>query len=275
MKKLIYIFTLILLSFTFLACPFYPFDDDLDNYSLMTPERLTELMNQYFYTKFTMKNYSEVKTDNYKYLVVYLEAEDLPGKEVKAYHHFGWNLGDETDQMGTSYSTAERTTIVVVNENLMTDYYFVKYQEEVYSEIQNRLQPLLQDLTENQDYILAIKPNLAYFPILEEKDGFEKRHFKDVNDFFENANFGTYLLINKEWNSEEETKFHSLEDSLSNSESRTHYAKVFYSKKYPASNVLIQNLTANSFYSQNDIDNGSVSYQWLQLHLGNTESFYN
>lgn len=243
MKKFIFVLSVILLSFTFLGCPFYK---NLEDFSIKSPEEIVELMNQYFPTSFTLKSYYEVNESNYKYLVVKLEAEDLPQKEVKAVQFIAspWEF-EIIDELADSYSTKARTTIPYVQETFMTDYYFVKYQEELYSEIHNLYQPLLQNLTENVDYVLAIKPDLYDLPIADKQDSTpaKKRHFKNATDFLEHESLTTYLLINKEWTSEEENIFNSFQNEVREKNlGYDIYGRFFYSTKLNPADISIKQL---------------------------------
>ena len=254
MKKFIFVLSVILLSFTFLGCPFYK---NLEDFNIKSPEEIVELMNQYFPTSFTLKSYYEVNESNYKYLVVKLEAEDLPQKEVKAVQFIAFPCEFEIiDELADSYSTKARTTIPSAHETFMTDYYFVKYQEELYSEIHNLYQPLLQNLTENVDYVLAIKPDLYDLPIADKQDSTlaKKRHFKNATDFLEHESLTTYLLINKEWTSEEEEIFNSFKKEVSVDINYNVEGIFYYTTKYLSSDVSIKNLENSSFYTQDDIE---------------------
>lgn len=252
MKKLIFGFTVILLTFVFTACP-YLFDD-MDNHNFMNPEELMEKMNKNIGNHFTLINYDEViKNDDYKYLVVTLKADDLPDQVVKAYQFFQWTLGDELSEKSPVYTTPARTTINIVEEYLVTDYYFLKYKNDLFSKIQEVYEPLLNKLNENKDYLLAIKPDLLFFPII--KTHYAQNNFKDATDILENARISTYLLIHSE-NYPDKEEIDSISETINdNGHYRYFSGNIYYSSKYSPSDVSTEALINGSFYNETDEQN--------------------
>lgn len=262
MKKFIYVLCLIMVSFTFTACPFY--FDNLDNHKFMTPEELVAKMNQNFDTHFTLKDSEEVikifdnETTDYKYLVVTLEADDLPGKDVKCYQVFKYSLVDEEDllDISKSYNASARVLCNFVEEYLLTDYYFIKYKDDLFTIIKDAFNPLLEKLNENEDYLLAVKPNIFQFQL--ENLQYATNVYKDATDILQRTSLKINLLIHTE-NYPTEEEINSFIDSID----EVFYpffiqGYVYYSSKYSSAEVSTEALINDNFYNKTDIENKLV-----------------
>ncbi|MCR4736403.1 MAG: hypothetical protein K5829_15510 [Treponema sp.] len=265
-KKIILVATIISLSIFITACPFL--DDDINNYSFMTIEEFLSYINeQNFGTSFTVKDSSETIGKNYKYLTLYLEAEDLPGKTVKAYQYFGMDSFEREIEETSVYPDEDsRMRVFYVSESRYIDYYFVKYQAELSSLFENLYASLLEGLEKNKDYLLAIKPNIESFPIdSDEYYSSETSRYSSAEELFKNGSFITFLLINKEFTTLVERDFNSFAYSLMNDleEESTAKAYFYYSTKYSVEDVTIYKLTSDSFYTISDLEDSSVNKNYI------------
>ena len=249
MKKIVPALTIIILTFIFTACPFL--FDDMDKHNFMTPEELVAKMNTNIGNHFTLINYDTViKNDDYKYLVVTLKADDLPNQVVTAYQFFQWTLGDELSDMSPVYTSPARTTINIVEEYLVTDYYFLKYKDDLFSKITEIYEPLLNKLNENENYLLAIKPELIYFPII--KTHYAQNNYKDAIDILANASISTHLLIHSK-NYPDKEEINSISEAIKDIVPY-HYFRgyLYYSSKYSPSEVSTEALINGTFYNETD-----------------------
>ena len=257
MKKFVFYFSLIISTLILAACNL----DDMERHNLMTPEELVAQMNKNLGNHFTLVDYDEeiheYKDDDaneYKSLVVTLKADDLPNQVVKAYQIFQWSFGDDRlYDISNNYTHSARTTIAYVEEYLVTDYYFLKYKDELFSKIKELYKPLLNELNENEDYILVIKPNIRSFPITN-THFYSQNNFSDATDILKNAGISTHLLVHTEnYPDEKEMKsfFKTISDYGYNSDCRKCF---YYSKKYSPSNVTEEALVKGTFYKYTDFE---------------------
>lgn len=255
MKKVFYpvIFLLCgILCFCLTGCP----GDNIKDFDCISPQEFTAFMNSLdFGTTFTLKDYEYKHSSEFKTLVVYLEAQDLPGKTVCAYQNFCYSsFGDYR------INTTARTTFPIVTEHRATDYYLVKYADEITAHFDSLFSPLTQGLEKNVSYRIAIKPILSNLELYTFTDArYDKiQYYQSAQDFIEN-NRGIYVycLINKELSADPEYErkanafFYDLQNNDKDFDS--YYDKLFYfTEKYPASGVSAQSLADGSFYANDE-----------------------
>lgn len=252
----------LLLIFTLTGCPFL--GDDIKNYECVTAQELTDYMNSLeFGTTFELKDSKYYSDSSMKMLVVYLKAQDMPDKTVKAYQLFTFDYCYYDDTLKNS-----RTSFPTVGEFRYTDYYFVKYEDEVVSHFENLLAPITteQGLEKGKTYSFAIKP--VYYGLDIKKRGVagyeDIQYFQSAQEFLEKAKGAyVYCLINSDLvkGSDMELRYHSLCYDILNSSSyfdRYSYMTFYFTKKYSAATVTAKELEAKSFYTNGDIKSGAV-----------------
>ncbi len=137
----------LLLIVVFTACPLL--GPDLRNYTCLTAQELTDYLNSLdFGSTFTLKDSNYKSTKDYKSIEVFLEADNLPGKTIYAYQSFSY---------WRSAADSSRTTIPYVSDYRFTDYYYVKYQDEILSHIEELYKPLLKDFEKDKTYKITIE----------------------------------------------------------------------------------------------------------------------
>ena len=250
-----------LLFFIFTGC----LGDDINDFTCIEGQELTDYMNSLdFGTTFKLidSSYKQCLNKNeseYKLRIVYLETDELSGKIVKAYQMYCYDGGS------TSYliDKASRTTIATVSDRRFTDYYFRKFEDELYSRFDEILSPLTidQGLKKDVSYKIALKPKLSSFEITSwESDPDGIQYYKDFNEF-EEKNYGVfvYCLINKEMseNSDLEACFETFYNNLGKESKKMAYhssMKFYFTTKYSAADVTLQNLSNEDFFSESEIN---------------------
>lgn len=227
MKKLHYatfsIITLFIL-FCVTGCPFL--GEDINKYTCYSAQELTDYMNNLnFGSSFTLKDSKYVEKKDYKRITVYLEADNLPGKTVCAWQSYSYDR---------SASSSARTTIPFVYENIYTDYYYVKYSDEILACIEEAYQPILADFVKNQSYKIAIKPTQSYWA---HSLSYKVNYYNDATTFIDSEEFyiEAYCLINKDLSTDPafERKYNALRYDLQQQD-HGHIEHNFFFKTTPS-----------------------------------------
>ena len=207
MKKALFFLMIIISPFIFSSCVFmmYIFTrNSFDNYECMTAEDLTTFMNkQGFGTTFTLIDSEYIEQDHYKMRVVYLKTKDLPGKTIIACQDY----------------SSERTTIVSYNYHFFTDYFFYKYEDEVYAEFEKLYAPLVEGLEKNKEWKLVLKPKIESFGFHYDDDRDKKEEeekYSSAKNMLKLTIYEAYLLINKEYSAETERDYNAFMYDLQN-----------------------------------------------------------
>lgn len=250
-----------LLFFIFTGC----LGEDINDFTCIEGQELTDYMNSLDFGatfKLIDSKYKQcLKKDEseYKLRIVYLETDALPGKTVKAYQLYSYD--------GCSSSLiidkAARTTIQTVSDRRFTDYYFLKFEDELYSSFDDMLSPLTidQGLEKDVSYKIALKPKLSSLEITTRENGYDRiEYYKDFNEFEEkNDGVFVYCLINKEMseNSDLEACFETFYNNLGKESKKMAYhssMKFYFTTKYSAADVTLQNLSNEDFFSESEIN---------------------
>lgn len=239
--------------------------EDINDFTCIEGQELTYYMNSLDFGatfKLIDSKYKQcLKKDEseYKLRIVYLETDALPGKTVKAYQLYSYD--------GCSSSLiidkAARTTIQTVSDRRFTDYYFLKFEDELYSSFDDMLSPLTidQGLEKDVSYKIALKPKLSSLEITTRENGYDRiEYYKDFNEFEEkNDGVFVYCLINKEMseNSDLEACFETFYNNLGKESKKMAYhssMKFYFTTKYSAADVTLQNLSNEDFFSESEIN---------------------
>ncbi len=261
MNKALRAFSSLVLFFlllTFTGCPEY-----LKDFNCISAQELTDYMNSLdFGTSFELMDSKYFNNSSMKMLVVYLKAQDMPDKTVKAYQLYDYNHEYYDDTQNIS-----RTTFQTVSQSRYTDYYFVKYQDQLEAHFEELLSPLMTKLNLEKDktYNFAIKPMYFGLDISERDPEFARIHYyQNIEEFMEGTE-GLYLycLLNSDCaeGSREEIDFHSFCYDVYNSPCEydgNSYMTFYFTKKYSATSVKQDQLIAGSFYTKEDEKNKSV-----------------
>lgn len=253
------IFLFMILTLT--GCPFL--GDDIKNYNCVSAQELTAYMNSLsFGTTFELTDTKYFSDSSMKMLVVYLKPQDMPDKIVKAYQLYTFYGGYYDDTL--KYS---RTSFPVVTESRYTDYYFVKYQDELTAHFDQLLSPLTteQGFEKGKTYSFTLKPMYYGLDITERDTRYSRiSYYQTAQEFLEQAE-GVYLycLINSDFEkgSELELCYHNLCYDILNSSNhfdRCSYMTFYFTKTYSAETVTPEQLADGSFYKSADIKNNSV-----------------
>ncbi len=243
--------------------------DDINDFTCIEGQELTDYMNSLDFGatfKLIDSKYKQSLKKNeweYKLRIVYLETDSLPGKTVKAYQLYSYD--------GCSSSLvidkAARTTIATVSDRRFTDYYFLKFEDELYSSFDDMLSPLTigQGLEKDVSYKIALKPKLSSLEITTwENDYYGIQYYKDFNEFEErNDGVFVYCLINKEMpeNSDFEVCFDNFYHEWWNKPKNMFNwssMKFYFTTKYSASDVTLQSLSDGDFFPESEIDKSVI-----------------
>ena len=233
MKKLFNTtFTVITLFILFCltGCPFL--GEDINKYTCYSAQELTDYMNNLnFGSTFTLKDSKYVEKKDYKRITVYLEADNLPGKTVCAWQSYSYDR---------SAVEAARTTIPYVSEFIFTDYYYVKYSDEVLACIEEAYSPVLTVFVKNQTYKIAIKPDSGYWV---HSLSYEVNYYNDATTFIDSKEFyiKAYCLINKDLSTDPafERKYNALRYDLQQ-QNQGHIEHNFFFKTSPSASQVTE-----------------------------------
>ena len=207
MKKALFFLIMMITPFLFSSCllmMFLSIGNSFDKYECMTAEDLTTFMNkQGFGTTFTLIDSEYIEQDHYKMRVVYLKAKDLPGKTIIACHDY----------------SSERTTFVRYDYHFFTDYFFYKYENEVYAEFEKLYSPLLEGLEKDKDWKLVLKPKIESFGFYYDTDDEKKREkekYSSAKNMLKLTIYEAYLLINKKYTNDTERDYNAFMYDLQN-----------------------------------------------------------
>ena len=207
MKKALFFLMMMITPFLFSSCflmMFLAVSNSFDKYECMTAEDLTTFMNkQGFGTTFTLIDSEYIEKDYLKMRVVYLKAKDLPGKTIIACQ---------------DYSRA-RTTIVRYDYHFFTDYFFYKYEGEVYAEFEKLYAPLIKGLEKDKEWKLVLKPKIESFGFYYDDDNDkkkEKEKYSSAKNMLKLTTYEAYLLINKEYSAETQRDYNAFMYDLQN-----------------------------------------------------------
>lgn len=244
MKKL---FFLILLACSILltGCPFL--EDKLEDHESMTAQELTDFINSLdFGTTFTLIDSDYSKTQEYKTTIIYLKAQDLPEKTIRAYQL--WSLsGNEIDSIA-------RTTIIAYNDMYYCDYPFYKFENMITEYFEELYSPLVKNLEKNKEWKILIRPKMSSFYVSQRN---VPHDYETWEKTLQNTNYYIYLLINKELTPQTEREYNSfMYDFKQSINGRLGYQDNFfcyYSTKYSASEVSDQDLADPEFSARDEV----------------------
>lgn len=264
--------------------------DSLKKHECMTPEALTNLVNrQITETTFTLVDSDIITRNDFKASIVYLTTEDLPGKTIRAIQIYSWPDPDSDVEIAADvfYDRKNaRTTIVHYDDYYYTDYYFYKYEDEIYTAFENLYSPLTTGL-EKTEWKLAVKPKIDTFRFNYQSDAKyrEKKKYSSAKTLLQTSMYDCFLLINRDYSAEVKRDYNSFmydldsiyqskywdfewsdswndnedeescSDPISNTdtngkkECNTPYARFhcYYSTSLPASEITDKELTADTF----------------------------
>lgn len=264
MKKTLFITILSLLSLVlFCSCPT---GDSLENYTCLTADELVEKMNNAnFGTSFTLKNSKSQEKSNYKYTYVELECSEITNGTLWAcnfisYDSFSYivdyeNFADKSNfEMNTSTA---RTTFFSVQNEFVTNFYALKYQEEIKEHFVNLFADFLNDSSTSPqteyEYKILVKYNAPYYS--------EFYAYQNSDEFLEKSNFSVYTLIKRQVNTSDTSsssftrKFNAFCYDLSNS---TNYADsssqmyFYFSPNYTPPNITDEALINGNFFTKGE-----------------------
>ena len=251
MGQLFYSVIALVCVLLFSACPLLNLGEDLNKFTCISADELTEYMNSLdFGTTFTLKDSKYITTSEYKVRIAYLEAADLPGKTVAAYQVYS-----HTGSFPWELEKAYRTTIPTVQDNRYTDYYFVKYEDELAAHFDELFSPLTQGLQKNESYRIALKPKLNTLEITKVNNQTDEILYYQTADEFIEKVYGVSVacLINKDLSDDPdyERKVNVFCYDLNHTTVHFDYGsqiKLFFTKKYPALTVTPQSLIEAGFF---------------------------
>lgn len=245
MKKLSF---LILLACCILltGCPLF-YSDKLENHKSMTAEELTEYINSLDYgTTFTLIDSDFSQNKDTKTTTVYLKAQDLPEKTIRAYQHWCMYGGD--------IDSIARTTIPTYFDIYYCDYPFYKFENEITSYFEELYSPLVKNLEKNKEWKILIKPKMSTF-FASKYD--VSRDYETCEETLENTNYYIYLLINKELTSQTEREYNSFMYDLKQNVSDKRWFwddfSCYYSTTYSAKTISDQTLSDPDFPSRTGV----------------------
>jgi len=292
MKKALFFLMIIISPFIFSSClllALFVGTDSLDKHECMTPETLTNLVNrQITETTFTLVDSDYIKRDDFKARIVYLSTEDLPGKTISAIQIYSWPSPSSDVEIAAELfdqRKKDRTTIVHYDDYYFTDYYFYKYENEIYTAFEKLYSPLTTGLEKNE-WKLAVKPEISTFRFNYPNDSKykENKKYSSAKTLLQTSMYDCYLFLNKDFSAEVQSDYNSFMNDLntiyqgdfwyfdwydgwndedsdesysdpisdadtSKKERDTPYARLqcYYSTSLPASEVTEKELTAETF----------------------------
>ena len=278
MKKFLFFIMMMVSPLIFSSCLLFWFvgGDSLKKHECMTPEALTNLVNrQITETTFTLVDSDIITRNDFKARIVYLTTEDLPGKIIRAIQIYSWPDPDSDVEIAADvfYDRKNaRTTIVHYDDYYYTDYYFYKYEDEIYTAFENLYSPLTTGL-EKTEWKLAVKPKIDTFRFNYQSDAKyrEKKKYSSAKTLLQTSMYDCYLLINRDYSAEVKRDYNSFmydldsiyqskywdfewSDSWNDEENDknehiTPYARFhcYYSTSLSASEITDKELTADTF----------------------------
>ncbi len=272
MKKTFFITFLSFLSLVlFCSCPI---GDSLETYTCLTADELVEKMNNSdFGTSFTLKSSKSVENQDYKYTYVELECPQITNGTLWAcnfisYSDFSYiinnNFADKSDfETNTSIS---RTTFISVQNEFITNFYALKYQDEIKEHFVNLFAEFLNDSSTNPqteyEYKILAKYNVPYYS--------EFYSYQSFDDFLKRNNFSVYTLIKRQVNTSDTSsssfsrKFNVFCYNLTN-DSKTYadYSSKMYfyfSPNYTPSQISDESLIKGDFFTEGEDAMTYLSY---------------
>lgn len=242
----------------------------------MTPEALTNFVNrQITETTFTLVDSDIITRNDFKARIVYLTTEDLPGKTIRAIQIYSWPDPDSDVEIAADvfYDRKNaRTTIVHYDDYYYTDYYFYKYEDEIYAAFEKLYSPLTTGL-EKTEWKLAVKPKIDTFRFNYQSDDKykERKKYSSAKTLLQTSMYDCYLLINKDFSAEVKQDYNSFmydldsiyqskywdfewsdswnDEENDKNEHNTPYARFhcYYSTSLSASEITDKELTADTF----------------------------
>ena len=217
MKKALFFLMMMISLLLFSSCLLFWFvgTDSLNKHECMTPEALTNLVNRKITeTTFTLVDSDIITRNDFKARIVYLATEDLPGKTIRAIQIYSWPDPDSDVEIAADVFDDRknaRTTIVHYDDYYYTDYYFYKYEDEIYAAFENLYSPLTTGL-EKTEWKLAVKPKIDTFRFNYQSDDKykERKKYSSARTFLQTSMYDCYLLINKDFSAEVKQDYNSF-----------------------------------------------------------------
>ena len=243
--------------------PFYWVEAKPDpNHKFKTTKELEAYINEKIpETKFTLKE-DCLYTTKGGGMMIYLTADDLPGKTVKAlqfytksYYNFDgddtpskeWLRNDEFE-LEEEINSARFIDMDPFYRNpykdfFFTDYYFIKYQDEINLYFESFFEPCTKELVRNKDYVLFAENEFSYTSITPQ-----------TKEDLLSLRWRIYLFVNQKLTQEKEREVKAFCYDLINRENwPDNTFTCFYSTKYNVQDIKLNQLTNGTFEEDEDL----------------------
>ena len=220
-------------------------------FQLLSSDEILEKMNTYFPdTEFSLQSSTEESSEDYKYKELKLSCSEFSDQTVKVIDFTGYDylfFLPTYDFFQTDFSSTRMSIISVVENAIFTDYYSIKYQNEIYESFVN----LLSGLTNSYDYKILISS--AMYRI----DYSSQNKFSSAEDFLGIGNFDVVILIKKEFDSSFQRTFNAFcydltNEIIENPNDISGRIKFYFSENYTPSEISDENLKSGDFFTAED-----------------------